>query len=106
MAHSSFECFSLEEMVARMQKFNPGDDYALVEKAFRFAQEAHAGQFRKSGEPYFSHPQNVASILVEIMIDAPTIAAGLLHDTIEDNERITLEVIEKEFGAEVALLVD
>ena len=106
MAHSNFECFSLEEMVARIKKINPGDDYALVEKAFNFAQEAHAGQFRKSGEPYFSHPQNVASILVEIMIDAPTIAAGLLHDTVEDNEHITLEMIEKEFGTEVAMLVD
>ncbi|MHC1785909.1 MAG: bifunctional (p)ppGpp synthetase/guanosine-3',5'-bis(diphosphate) 3'-pyrophosphohydrolase [Christensenellales bacterium] len=106
MPYSNFECLSLEEMVARMQKFHPGDDYALVERAFRFAQEAHAGQIRKSGEPYFSHPQNVASILTEIMIDAPTIAAGLLHDTVEDNERITLEMIEKEFGGEVALLVD
>ncbi len=106
MAHSNFECLTLEEMVARMQKYHPDDNYALIEKAFHFAQKAHEGQVRKSGEPYFSHPQNVASILVEIMIDAPTVAAGLLHDTVEDNENITLEDIEKEFGKEVAELVD
>ena len=106
MAQSKFESLSLEEMMARLQKQNPGDNLALVEKAYHFAEQAHAGQVRKSGEPYFSHPQYVASILVEIQLDAPTIAAGLLHDTVEDNEHITLDVIEKEFGAEVALLVD
>ncbi|NLD51296.1 MAG: bifunctional (p)ppGpp synthetase/guanosine-3',5'-bis(diphosphate) 3'-pyrophosphohydrolase [Clostridiales bacterium] len=93
-------------MIARMQKYHPDDNYALIEKAFNYAQKAHEGQLRKSGEPYFSHPQNVASILVEIMIDAPTVAAGLLHDTVEDNEDITLEDIESEFGKEVAQLVD
>ena len=106
MAQSKFESLSLEEMMTRLQKQNPGDNLALVEKAYHFAEQAHAGQVRKSGEPYFSHPQYVASILVEIQLDAPTIAAGLLHDTVEDNEHITLDVIEKEFGAEVALLVD
>jgi guanosine-3',5'-bis(diphosphate) 3'-pyrophosphohydrolase len=106
LAHSSFECLTLEEMIARMQKYHPDDNYALIEKAFNYAQKAHEGQLRKSGEPYFSHPQNVASILVEIMIDAPTVAAGLLHDTVEDNEDITLEDIEREFGKEVAQLVD
>ncbi len=106
MAHSKFESLTLEEIIARMSKYNPGDDFAVVEKAYHFAQEAHGGQTRKSGEPYFIHPQFVASILAEIMLDAPTIAAGLLHDTVEDNEDITLEMIEQEFGSEIALLVD
>ena len=106
MAHSKFERLTLEEIVTRIQKFNPGDDYAIVEKAYHFAEKAHEGQTRKSGEPYFTHPQFVASILAEIMIDVPTIAAGLLHDTVEDNEHITLEMVQKEFGEEIALLVD
>ncbi len=106
MAHSKFECLTLEEMIARMQQYNPGESLAVVEKAFHFAQQAHDGQLRKSGEPYFIHPQNVASILVEIMLDGPTVAAGLLHDTVEDNDAITLDIIEKEFGREIMELVD
>lgn len=106
MARSKFDCLSLEEMLTRMRQYNPGADLAVVEKAFHFAEKAHEGQARKSGEPYFIHPQHVASILVEIMLDAPTVAAGLLHDTVEDVEEITLEVIESEFGKEIAELVD
>ncbi len=100
------ECRSLEELVALMIKFHPDTNVALVEKAYRFAEKAHEGQFRKSGEPYFMHPVTVAGILAKLMLDAPTIAAGLLHDTVEDCEEVTLEVITKEFGQEVALLVD
>ena len=96
----------MDQMLARVQKYNPGDGYKLVEKAYRFAEQAHAGQKRKSGEPYFIHPCFVASILTELMIDPPTIAAGLLHDTVEDCEGITLDVIRQEFGDEVAQLVD
>ena len=103
---TAYEAMSLEAMIARVQKYNPGDGYKLVEKAYRFAQEAHAEQKRKSGEPYFIHPCFVASILTELMIDPPTIAAGLLHDTVEDCEGITLETIEREFGEEIARLVD
>ena len=106
MARSKFDCLSLEEMLARMYQYNPGADLTVVEKAFHFAQKAHEGQVRKSGEPYFSHPQHVASILVEIMLDAPTVAAGLMHDTVEDVEGVTLELIEKEFNKEIAELVD
>ncbi|MBR5301800.1 MAG: bifunctional (p)ppGpp synthetase/guanosine-3',5'-bis(diphosphate) 3'-pyrophosphohydrolase [Clostridia bacterium] len=78
----------------------------MVEKAYHFAQKAHEGQMRKSGEPYFFHPLTVAGILARLMLDPPTIAAGLLHDTVEDCEEVTLEVVTKEFGQEVALLVD
>ena len=71
------ECMGLDKMVARVQKQNPGDDsYLLVKKAYEFAQRAHSDQMRKSGEPYFMHPVSVASILTDLMIDPPTIAAG------------------------------
>ena len=100
------ECMPLEKMLARVQKQHPGDSYLLVEKAYKFAEQAHAGQVRKSGEPYFIHPVSVASILTDLMIDAPTIAAGFLHDTVEDCPGITLDTIRQEFGDEVAQLVD
>ncbi len=100
------ECMPLEKMLARVQKQHPGESYLLVKKAYEFAENAHAGQVRKSGEPYFIHPASVASILTDLMIDAPTIAAGLLHDVVEDCKCVTLETIQKEFGEEVALLVD
>ncbi len=106
MTYTAYEAMPLDQMLARVQKYNPGDGYKLVEKAYRFAEKAHAGQKRKSGEPYFIHPCFVASILTELMIDPPTIAAGLLHDTVEDCDGITLETIQQEFGEEVAHLVD
>ena len=100
------ECMPLEKMLARMQKQHPGDSYLLVKKAYEFAEQAHSGQVRKSGEPYFIHPVSVASILTDLMIDAPTVAAGFLHDTVEDCPDITLDTIRQEFGEEVAQLVD
>ena len=100
------ECRSLEELIALMVKYHPDTNVALVEKAYHFAEKAHEGQMRKSGEPYFIHPLTVASILAKLMLDAPTIAAGLLHDTVEDCDEITLDLINSEFGQEVALLVD
>ena len=99
-------CKSLDELIGVLVKYHPEANVELVKKAYQFAEEAHAGQKRKSGEPYFIHPRTVAGILADLMLDAPTIAAGLLHDTVEDCENVTLEVIEKEFGQEVALLVD
>lgn len=106
MTYTVYEAMPLDQMLARVQKYNPGDGYLLVEKAYHFAEEAHKDQKRKSGEPYFIHPCFVASILIELMIDPPTIAAGLLHDTVEDCEGITLDTIRSEFGGEVAQLVD
>ncbi len=100
------ECRNLEDLLSAMSKYHPEANLALVEKAYSFAEKAHEGQMRKSGEPYFIHPVIVSGILAKLMLDAPTIAAGLLHDTVEDCEEVTLEVIEKEFGQEVALLVD
>ncbi len=104
--YTVYEAMPLDTMLARVEKYTPGDGAELVRKAYLFAQEAHKDQKRKSGEPYFVHPCFVASILTELMIDPPTIAAGLLHDTVEDCENITLDTLRKEFGDEVAWLVD
>ena len=106
MAFTSYEAMPLDQMLNRVQKYHPGNGYLLVEKAWKFANAAHEGQFRKSGEPYFTHPCIVASILTDLMIDPPTIAAGLLHDTVEDCAGITLDTIREQFGEEVADLVD
>ena len=105
MAYSAYECLTIEQICARVEKAYPGGS-ALVEKAYHFADRAHAGQVRKSGEPYISHPLYVASILTELMIDPPTIAAAFLHDTVEDCENVTLQTIQTEFSDEVARLVD
>ena len=105
-AYNTYECMPLDQMLARIQKYHPGDSYQLVQKAYEYAQNAHAGQLRKSGEPYFTHPAFVASILTELSMDAPTIAAGLLHDTVEDCEGVCLPNVQQEFGEEVARLVD
>lgn len=106
MAHSAFKALTLEEMLERIKKAHPDEDTALIEKAYYFAANAHDGQMRKSGAPYFTHPIFVASVLTEMMLDTPTIAAGLLHDTVEDCENVTLEKVSQEFGEEVAILVD
>ena len=97
---------SLDDLIRRIRKFHPEDDMDVVRRAYEFAEKAHANQKRKSGEPYFSHPCAVAVILTDLMLDGTTIAAGLLHDCVEDVEGVTLEVIREKFGQEVELLVD
>ncbi len=106
MTYTVYEAMPLAAMLARVEKYTGETGAELVKRAYLFAEEAHKDQKRKSGEPYFIHPCFVASILTELMIDPTTIAAGLLHDTVEDCENITLETIKKEFGDEVAWLVD
>ncbi len=106
MAHTAFERLTLEEMLARLTKYSSEEALGVVRKAYEFAREAHQGQVRRSGEDYFSHPLHVASILVELQMDVPSVAAGLMHDTVEDVSSITLDVIEKNFGAEIRALVD
>ena len=76
-----------------------------IERAFAVADKAHAGQFRASGEPYVQHCLAVAQILAELRMPAPVIMAGLLHDTVEDTA-LTLDEIRRDFGEEVARLVD
>ena len=97
---------SADELIARMRKYHPEDDMDLVRRAYDFAENAHANQFRKSGDPYFCHPCAVSTILCDLMLDATTVAAGLLHDCVEDVEGVTLQLVAEKFGQEVALLVD
>ena len=94
-----------EQLVAEIQKHNPTVDMELLKKAYDFAAKAHEGQQRVSGEPFINHPLNVAFILAGLELDIVTIAAGLLHDVVEDT-KIPIEAIEESFGAEMALLVD
>ncbi len=82
-----------------------GAERSLIEHAFELAKQAHTGQKRASGEEYISHPVAVANYCAELGMDAATIAAALLHDTVEDTP-VTLEHIQKQFGAEIAALVD
>lgn len=96
---------SLQELLDRIKSYNPGADLALVEKAYYFSQKAHTGQMRDSGEIFFEHPFEVAMILAGLEMDTVTICAGLLHDVVEDTE-VTSEDITREFGSEIALLVD
>lgn len=105
-SYLSTEIMSMDMMLQRVKRYYPQDNVDLIEKAYYFAQNAHKGQKRKNGEDYFIHPCACASILIELMMDVPTIAAGLLHDTVEDCSDVTSEIIEKEFGAEIAQLVD
>ncbi len=95
---------TVKEIVGAMQEHTPEDE-ALIQKAYDFAEKAHAPHKRYSGEPYFIHPAAVAKHLASLGMDAPTVVAGLLHDTIEDGE-VTEEEIEKEFGPEVRFLVE
>lgn len=94
-----------ERLYKQMQDFGGTYDYALVKKAFEYCVLKHEGQKRSTGEPYYTHPFNVALIIVSLGMDSKAIAAALLHDVVEDTDA-TLEDIKREFGDEVALLVD
>lgn len=93
------------DLVLRVQKYHPSDDISLIEKAYHLAAKAHENQVRKSGEPYIIHPLCVAIVLADLEMDKETIAAGLLHDVIEDTIMTEAEITEQ-FGKDVALLVD
>ena len=95
----------LTELEELMRNQGGNYDFALVEKAYKCCVEAHKGQKRLSGEEYYMHPFSVAKILVSLGMDSESIAAGLLHDVIEDTQ-ISAEKVEKEFGKAVLTLVD
>jgi GTP pyrophosphokinase len=94
-----------QSLIERVRKYHPSDDISLIEKAYEIARTAHEGQLRKSGEPYIIHPLYVAIILAGLELDKETIAAGILHDVVEDTV-LTREQIAQRFGNDVALLVD
>lgn len=93
------------ELVERVARYNPDVDEALLNRAYVYAMRAHGQQKRATGDPYFSHPLEVAAILTDLRLDESTIAVALLHDTIEDTEA-TREEIDRLFGAEIGKLVD
>jgi GTP pyrophosphokinase len=95
----------LEELISIVSRWNPKADTSAIKKAYEFSLASHKDQKRKSGEPYIQHPLEVARILADLRLDVSSIVTGLLHDTVEDT-LATLEVVEKEFGKEVAALVD
>lgn len=99
------EDLNFASLKKQILSYNPSGDLNLIQKAYDFANEAHSGQHRVSGELFIFHPLGVAIILADLELDFTTIAAGLLHDVVEDTD-YTISDIEKEFGSEIALLVD
>ncbi len=94
-----------DRLISRIREYNPGCDFTLVEKAYKVSERAHTGQQRESGDPYITHPVEVAFILADLELDCTSIIAGLLHDTIEDTSYNASKLTE-EFGAEVSSLVE
>ncbi|MEW4287552.1 RelA/SpoT family protein [Rossellomorea marisflavi] len=94
-----------EQVIDKTREYLNDEHVGLVEKAYEYAREAHSEQYRKSGEPYIIHPIQVAGILADLEMDPATVAAGFLHDVVEDTG-ISLQQIEKDFNSEVAMLVD
>jgi len=95
----------VEDLVELVRNYNPRSNSRLIRAAYEYGAAMHAGQTRRSGEPYFSHPVSVAALLTEQQMDDASIVTALLHDTIEDTKS-TYEAIEDRFGAEIAELVD
>lgn len=95
----------VEDLIALVRNYNPKTNADLIREAYAYGKEMHEGQFRHSGEPYFSHPIAVAAILTEQALDDATIITALLHDTIEDTKS-TYKEVERKFGTDVAELVD
>ncbi len=94
-----------QDLIQIIRQYHPSDDVTLLQRAYEVAKEAHGDQKRHSGEPYITHPVEVAIILAELEMDKETIIAALLHDVVEDTD-MTLDEVRKEFGDEVAELVD
>ena len=96
---------AVDRLLKTVRTHHPKADVALIERAYAAADKAHSGQLRKSGEPYITHPVAVAQILADLGIGPKTLAAALLHDTVEDTE-YTLDMLRHDFGDEIAMLVD
>src|SRR3954447_19893876 len=94
----------VDQLIADVERYNQTVDRELLVRAFNYAAQAHAGQQRRSGEPFILHPLGVARICADLQLDDPTIAAALLHDVVEDTAAESDE-LRAEFGDEVAQLV-
>lgn len=104
-ARSKMMTPEIEPLVRALRANHPKADVSLIERAYATAEKAHRGQMRKSGEPYITHPVAVATILAEVGMTSPTLAAALLHDTVEDTD-YSLEQLTADFGPAIAQLVD
>ncbi len=97
--------FSLKLIINKVKSYYPQADFSLIKKAYIYGLNAHIGQFRKSGKPFFSHPLAVAKILSELKLDTITVCTGLLHDTVEDTN-VEISDINQRFGFHIANLVE
>ena len=105
LLEDSRDHLQLQMLLIEVASCNESADFGLVARAYHFALEAHAGQIRKSGEPFLQHSVEVARILAQLRLDSTTVAAGLLHDVVEDTS-VTQEQIESGFGAKISALID
>ena len=96
----------LETLMSKAREYAPSDKITIIEKAYQYAEDAHRGQMRKSGEPFITHPLETALLLADLKLDADALAAALLHDVVEDSEDILVEDIKDQFGEEISRLVD
>src|SRR2546425_13082439 len=96
---------TIGELVERVRAYTPTGPVEVIQRAYDFSAGVHKGQRRASGEPYLTHPLQVAGIIADLRLDVPSVATGLLHDTVEDT-LATLPQIEEHFGGEIAALVD
>lgn len=95
----------IDDVIEAVHRYHPRPDIAMIQRAYMYSAKVHAGQVRKSGEPYLIHPIEVAHLLTKLRLDEASLATGLLHDTVEDT-LATLDEVRSLFGAEVAHLVD
>ena len=96
---------TVDELIKKAQTYLPGDRTHLIEEAYRFAEECHRDQVRKTGDPYITHPLDTAATVADLQLDASAVAAALIHDVQEDCGVSNAELT-KRFGREVAHLVD
>jgi len=96
---------TIEELIGKLAAYNPGANVDLVQRAYEFSAKVHSGQRRLSGEPYLTHPLEVAGIIADMRLDVASVATGLLHDTVEDT-LTTVEQVQNIFGKEIGDLVD
>src|SRR3954452_532563 len=105
IATTTLTLTKFRDLMKRMQESRPQDDLAIIKKAYDYSLKHHDGQTRASGEPYLVHPLEVALVLAEMKMDPVAVAAGLLHDSVEDTS-VTIQDIAKEFGEQVAHIVE
>jgi GTP pyrophosphokinase len=95
----------VDEIIRRVRTYQPAADSDIIKRAYDYSYRMHSGQMRKSGDPYFVHPASVAGIITDLRLDTASVCAGLLHDVVEDTLASSKD-IEREFGGEIASLVD